>query len=145
MLQTTIIAKTTSLLIGGLILMYSGIINIVVDIDKINQSKNEIIQEEIEELLDDFASYAENYIKQLAEEYEDDITQEDIDDFMHEAIENFSYNYENTHRWDGISEKTYNYMKKQLSKNDQKYIDHPLTQYRQEKIMNYFINKQMFD
>ena len=128
--------------------MFNGInsmMNINIDFEKINQSKNEIVQEELEEFLDEFKIFSEGYIKQQAEEYDDEVTQEVIEDFAYEAIETFSYDYENTHGWDGISDRTYNYMKKQLPMEDQQYIENKLTQNKEEKIMSHFLKKKIFN
>ena len=113
-------------ILGGALVMgslaTSGVANINNYIQQKQQIVNEQIQDELDEVIEDY-EYCENiHFKNLVDEgeIEEELSQEEFEEIRDEFI--YTYSREVDNRVD-ISNKTLDYMKKQLDKDDQKYVE----------------------
>lgn len=104
-------------LIGGILLMGSMLFNsTLIDFNKKINEKHEQVKEELIDLIDDYESCEDRYINNLIEngEIEDELNQETLNEFKGEFLS--IYVREIDYRGLDISERTIEYMRKELSK-----------------------------
>ena len=122
----------------------SGVANINNYIQQKQQIVNEQIQDELDEVIEDYEYCVDIHFKNLVHEgeIETELSQEEYEEIRDEFI--YTYSREVDNRVD-ISNKTLDYMKKQLDRDDQEYVErsHLTGDSRTTLIVNEWLRKNV--